>query len=193
MNKSKPASGSQRLVSEIQLARLRLAKAESGLDSARQQARLAKRRRKEAKQAARHARKQVKEAKAELRNAKQVLLAAEEKLVLARKRAALSRRQAKAPQVAKATIAASKRRKKAAPPRRSRLAMSAVTPAPAGVEKRPPNPGPVELAFPTQQPVVPGAEVPVTFAPGVETLLITTASSPETPARVPETEIRSKN
>jgi hypothetical protein len=189
MNRSRPATSSQRLASEIQLARIRLAKAESSLDSAREQSRVAKRRRKEAKQAARRARKQVKEAKADLREAKQVLLAAEEKLALARQRAALARRRAKATEAAKATVAGPGQRKKAAPPRRSRLVVSAVTPAPGRAKKRQPKPGPVEPAFPIQQPAVPGANEPLTLPPDVETPPATTASLPETPAPAPETEI----
>ena len=101
MNQSRPATSSQRLVSEIQLARIRLAKAERSLDSAREQSRVAKRRRKEAKQAARRARKQVKQAKADLQEAKQVLLEAEENLALSRNRAALAKKRAKAAKAVK--------------------------------------------------------------------------------------------
>ena len=189
MNKSKPATDSQRLVSEIQLARLRLAKAESSLDSAREQARVAKRRRKEAKQAARRARKQVKKAKADLREAKQVLLAAEEKLALARKRAALARRRAKATEAAKATVTGPGQRKKAAPRRRSPLGLSPATSAPRRVRRRRPKPEPVEPMFPIQQPTVPGTREPLIIPPDVQTPRTTTASSPEDPAPAPETEI----
>jgi hypothetical protein len=189
MNKSKPATSSQRLVSELQLARLGLAKAESSLDSAREQARVAKRRRKEAKQAARRARKQVKEAKADLREAKQVLLAAEEKLALARKRAALARRRAKATEAAKATVTGPRQRKKAAPRRRSRLGLPPAIPAPRRVRRLRPKPEPVEPAFPIPQPAVAGAKEPLIIPPDVQTPRTTTASSPEDPFPAQETEI----
>jgi hypothetical protein len=82
MKRSSPATDPQRLASKIQLARIRIAQAESSLASAREQAREAKRRRKAAKQAARRAKKKVKQAKADLQEAKQVLLTAEEELAL---------------------------------------------------------------------------------------------------------------
>ena len=168
MNKSRPATGSQRLVSEIQLARIRLANVESSLDSAREQARVAKRRRKEAKQAARRARKQVKQAKADQQEAKQILLAAEEKLALASQRAAVARRRAKAPKAAKATAAEPGQRQKATPPRRSQ-----------------PEPGPVEPVV-VVQPDVPGAEQPITIPRDFQTPPATTASLPEDRAPAPE-------
>ncbi len=189
MNKSKPATDSQRLVSEIQLAGIRLAKAESSLDSAREQARVAKLRRKEAKQAARRARKQVKEAKADLREAKQVLLAAEEKLALARRRAALARRRAQALKSAPATIARPRQRQEAAPLRPSRLAVSAATRLPGYARKRQPKPGPVETVFPIQQPALPGAKAPITIPPDVETAPTTPACLTESPTPAPDTEI----
>src|SRR5215813_12843815 len=77
-----------KFVSEIQLARLRLAKTESQLVSAKEQARLAKRRRKEAKLAARRAKKQARQAKREFVQAKLALAEAEEKLARAEWQAA---------------------------------------------------------------------------------------------------------
>jgi hypothetical protein len=86
MKTSKRTSASQKLISEIRLARLQLAKVQSQLKSARKQARAAKRRRKEAKQAARRARKQAKLAKRAVTEAKQVLAEAQKKLARARRR-----------------------------------------------------------------------------------------------------------
>jgi hypothetical protein len=80
MKALKRTNPSQKLTSEIQLARVRLVKAQSELASAKAQARLAKRRRKEAKQAARRARKVAKQAKADVAEAKQLLADTEEKL-----------------------------------------------------------------------------------------------------------------
>ena len=188
MNQSRPATSSQRLVSEIQLARIRLAKAESSLDSAREQSRVAKRRRKEAKQAARRARKQVKQAKADLQEAKQVLLAAEEKLALARQRAALARRRAKATGAAKTTVAGPGQRKKAAPPRRSRLGVSPATPAPRRVSRSQPKPAPAEPVA-LVRPADAVARQPTTTPRDLETPPAATASLPENPGPAPETEI----
>lgn len=67
-------------MSEIQLARIRLAKAEAELSAAKKQVQAAKRRRKEAKQAARRAKKQAKLAKRELVEAKLQLSQMQEKL-----------------------------------------------------------------------------------------------------------------
>jgi len=72
-----------KLTGEIQLARIRLARAESQLKSAKEQARLAKRRRKEAKQAARRAKKQARLAKRGLAEAKLALAEIEGKLARA--------------------------------------------------------------------------------------------------------------
>jgi multidrug efflux pump subunit AcrA (membrane-fusion protein) len=111
MQKAK-ATGTQKLVRAIQLARARLAQAESSVASAKEQARLAKRRRKEARQNARLAKKQVKQTKAVLAEAKEALAKAESKLQAAGKRAAEARRRAgkgrsqKAPVAAKAPLSA---------------------------------------------------------------------------------------
>ena len=80
MKTLKDTTTSQKPAGNIQLARLRVAKAESQLKSAKEQARLAKRRRKEARQNARHAKKQAKLAKQELAEAKLALAEAEAKL-----------------------------------------------------------------------------------------------------------------
>ena len=96
MKAPKRINTSQKLISEIRLARLQLAKAESQRKSAKEQARLAKRRRKEAKEAARRARKQAKLAKRAVAEAKQVLAEAEKKLAQAVKRKAVAARRKKA-------------------------------------------------------------------------------------------------
>jgi hypothetical protein len=80
MKTHRQKSPARNLSSEVDLARILLAKAESHLVSAREQARLARRRRKEAKQAARHAKKQAREAKEQVAEAKLALAEAEEKL-----------------------------------------------------------------------------------------------------------------
>ena len=70
----------QRLISEVQLIRIRVATAESELKVLQERARQAKRRRKEAKQIARNARKQVKRSKAELAELREALGKAEARL-----------------------------------------------------------------------------------------------------------------
>jgi len=73
-------NGPQRLISEVQLFRIRVATAESELKVLREDARQAKRRRKEAKQIARNARRQVKRSKAGLAELIQALGKAEARL-----------------------------------------------------------------------------------------------------------------
>jgi len=75
-----PKSRSQKLLSEVHLARIQLAKAEGQLATAKEIARVARRRRKEAKQAARRTKKQARLAKRELTDAKLALAKAEDKL-----------------------------------------------------------------------------------------------------------------
>ena len=70
----------QNLSSEVHLARILLAKAESKLTTAKEQARLARRRRKEAKQSCRRAKKQARQAKKQVNEAKLALAEAEGKL-----------------------------------------------------------------------------------------------------------------
>ena len=88
-------NGSQRLVGEVQMFRIRIATAESKLKVLRQQARQAKRRRKMAKRTAQRARKQFKRFKADLTELKQSLAKAETKLFRAGGRA-LAKKLAKA-------------------------------------------------------------------------------------------------
>lgn len=84
MKATQPADPAQKqkLMGEVRLARLQLAKAESQWVEAKEQARLARRRRKEAKQAARRAKKQARQAKEKV---------AETKLALAELEARLAR------------------------------------------------------------------------------------------------------
>jgi colicin import membrane protein len=83
------------LSSEVDLARILLAKAESQLVSAKEQARLARRRRKEAKQAARRAKKQARQAKKQAAEAKLALAEAEEKLAKTNQRRVKTKTQKK--------------------------------------------------------------------------------------------------
>jgi hypothetical protein len=89
-------TGPQKLVNEIQLARVRLARAESKWELADEQAREARRRRKEAKQAARRAKKLARQAKQEFAAAKEALIEMEEKFAAAVERAARQRKLARA-------------------------------------------------------------------------------------------------
>jgi type II secretory pathway pseudopilin PulG len=94
MKTSKLAARSQKLISEIQLARIRVARAGGAAEAAEKQAALAKRRRKEARQAARRAKKQAKAARAEFAEAQKVLAKLEQKLTKAGERAAKSTKRA---------------------------------------------------------------------------------------------------
>ena len=84
MKKPAPKSVSQPPNRDVQLARIRLVKADNAVKSARGQSRLAKEKRKTAKKAARLARKRLKRAKAELAEAKQALAKTEKKVAQAR-------------------------------------------------------------------------------------------------------------
>jgi hypothetical protein len=96
MRTKQQLAGSQKLVNEIQLARVRLARAESKWELADEQAREARRRRKEAKQAARRAKKQARQAKQEFTVARDALIKMEEKFAAAVERAARQRKLARA-------------------------------------------------------------------------------------------------
>ncbi len=102
MSNKKPTTEAQKLVGQLQLARLQLSKAESSLQAAKERARVAKRRRKEAKLVARRARKQLKRAKTELAEAREAVAKAESKLAQAGKQRlrsqAAARRRAQARQ-----------------------------------------------------------------------------------------------
>jgi len=98
-------AGSQRLINEIQLARLKLAQAESKWELAAEQAREARRRRKEARQAARRAKKHARQARDEFAAAKEALTKLEEKFALAVERAARKRKLARTRQTARSTAA----------------------------------------------------------------------------------------
>lgn len=102
MKTSNKISISQRLTSEIRLARLQVARAQSQHTAAKSRARVAKRRRRAARQAARRAKKKARQAKREVAEAKRALAAAQAKLARVRRRraVAVSRRKAQKPAVA---------------------------------------------------------------------------------------------
>ncbi len=114
-------NGSQRLVGEVEMFRIRVATAESKLSLLRDQARQARRRRKEAKRAAQRARKQFKRFKADLAELQQALAKAEGKLFQAGGRA-LARKLAKASRVAKPGARPRKKSKSSVPVRKTRPA-----------------------------------------------------------------------
>ena len=156
-------SASQKLIHEIQLARLRLAKVENQWKSARKQARLAKQRRKEAKEAARRAKKQAKLAKRELVQAKEVLAEAEKKLARVAKDAAKTKTR-KRP-AAKAAMAA--RRKKTTRRRVARSASPPASPATKSVKPHRPTPGPARGTSGVK-PAVQGKEESITVPRDIE-------------------------
>jgi len=127
MRTSKPAAQSQRLISEIQLARIRVARAGSAVEAAEKQAVLAKRRRKEARQAARRAKKQAKTARAEFADAQEVLAELERKLTRSGEQAAKSRKRASAAPVSKPTASKPKSRRKTAHSPKQSLPPTTVT------------------------------------------------------------------
>ena len=128
-------NGSQRLVGEVQVFRIRVATAESKLKLLRDQARQARRRRKEAKRFAQRARKQFKRSKAELAELQEALAKAEVKLFQAGGRA-LARKTAKA--VARKT--------RPAVTRESRVSRRATRKKPAITEAKVVSDGPAEVA-----------------------------------------------
>jgi hypothetical protein len=86
--KPKGSSRSQKLAGDVQLARIRLARAESELKSSEEHLRVARRRRKEAKQAARRAKRNFKLARTNVSDATQFLAEARSRLLKAGERAA---------------------------------------------------------------------------------------------------------
>jgi len=80
MNTASAKTESQRQVSILQMARLRVEIAESRWEEAKEQARVARRKRKETKEMARRAKKEAKQAKAELAEARSFLTDSEAKL-----------------------------------------------------------------------------------------------------------------
>jgi len=105
MRTRQPNAGSQRLINEIQLARLKLAQAESKWEVADEQAREARRRRKEAKQAARRAKKTARQAKEEFAVAKEAVVALEGRFAAAVERAARIRKLARARRASRSAAA----------------------------------------------------------------------------------------
>jgi hypothetical protein len=96
MKTPKQKVGSQRLINEIQLARLKLAQAESKWAVADEQAREARCRRKEAKLAARRAKKLARQAKKEFTVAREAVVALEGKFAAAVELAVRNRKLARA-------------------------------------------------------------------------------------------------
>lgn len=88
MRNVKSATRSQKLAGEVQMARIRLARAESEFKSSEEEWRRARRRRKEAKRAARRAKKHFKLAKAGFAEARQFLADTRARLLKAGERAA---------------------------------------------------------------------------------------------------------
>ncbi len=177
---AKPASPSAKLVGDIQLARLRLTKAETGVKSAKEQSRAAKRRRKEAKQAARRAKKQLKQAKAEFAEATQALADAESNLARANAHAALARKRVQARPVPRAQT--SRKRKSAATRLRRRPS------APVSVAANPPMPKPAEITPPAPAPadaVLGSREHPVAVPRDWEVRPVTAPSQPASLAEPP--------
>lgn len=128
-------NGSQRLVGEVQMFRIRVAAAESKVELLRDQARQARRRRKEAKRAAQRARKQFKRFKADLAELQECLARAEAKLFQAGGRA-LTRKLAKARPAANRGALPSKKPKAAV--RKPRPATPRASRAPGRVARKKP-------------------------------------------------------
>jgi septal ring factor EnvC (AmiA/AmiB activator) len=184
MTTPKRTTPTDKLTGEIQLARIRLARAESQLKTAKEQARLAKRRRKEAKEAARRAKKQARLAKHELAEAKLVLGEAEKKLALARQTAA----RAKARKKGAAKKAASRQNKQPPQPAASTVPKS---PKPvratarhtkavsgAGLVPRGPKPGAV-MSMPGNQASSPAGQAVEETPDGTAELAKTVEPGPE--------------
>jgi hypothetical protein len=126
--KPKGSSRSQKLAGDVQLARIRLARAESELKSSEEHLRVARRRRKEAKQAARRAKRNFKLARTNVSDATQFLAEARSRLLKAGERAAetrqparpSTRRRARKKLIAKATTRPAKKAAQSRPVRRRR-------------------------------------------------------------------------
>ena len=185
MKTSRQATVSRKLIAEIQLAKLRLARAESQLNLAREQSHLAKRRRKEAKQAARRARKQARQAKGAFKQAKLLLAEVKTKLAWVRRlRARAATKKLRAPKTvadarpgkvarsrvvrrttpAKPGVAARARPKRPRPPRSVKRRLPAARKA--AVEKQPVI-VPREFEAPEPAPTLPGSPAPVQVGTGV--------------------------
>ncbi len=162
MKTSNLKTDSQKLVSTVQTARLRVATAENRWQAAKQQARSAKRRRKEIKLIARRARKQAKQAKADLADAREALAKAEAKLAQSGPRRKKPVRQAAATPQKKATRSTASAAAKSAKPKRwSRPRRTPGSPARPKVGKsQPQSTEPLDLATPVALPAAPGAAEP---------------------------------
>jgi len=184
-------TASQQLAGNVDLARIRLAKAESQLLTAKEQARLSRRRRKEAKLAARRAKKQVRLAKQEVTEAKLALAQAEAKLASlnqrphkiktrkkpTKKAAAVPGQKTAARTAAISSRAVSKIKKPVARRTKSKPAVSPIRDAVT-------IPGPVSLELETPVAVLPPSEQKPTqlIVKGVEEIFVQEpGTSPEQP------------
>jgi len=172
---------SQRLAGNIQLARVRLAKAESQLLTAKEQARRARRRRKQAKLAARRAKKRARLARREVTEAKLALAQAEARLasfnqrpLKTKPRKKPARKAAAAPgqniPVRTAAICSRAVSKIKKPVARRTKAKPAVSPIPDAAT----IPGPVSLELETPVAVLPPSEQKPTqlIVKGVEEIFV---------------------
>jgi len=145
------ANGTQRLVGEVQILRIRVATAESKMKVLRDQARLAKRRRKEARRVAQRARKRFKEFKSDLSELQQALARAEAKFFQAGGRA-LARKIAKAGPFANRSVRPLKESRTVARPlrpawpRESRVPGRVTRKKPAITEAKVVSDGPADVA-----------------------------------------------
>ena len=142
----------QNLAGQVQAARVQLTRAQSKLEGAGEQARLAKRRRKEAKQAARRARKEFKRAKAEFAEAEKAVAEAEALLAQAEEQMAKAARLESQP----TSRARPGNRKTVAPPRVRRRVSDVARVAPE-------VPAPTEALHTPKGPAldVPASETPL--------------------------------
>jgi len=155
MKASKRPGTAPQMGNEVQLARIRLARAETQLASSKEQARLAKRRRKEAKEAARRAKKQARLAKEEVAQAKLALAEAEERLAQATQRppaASVRKKEAKSAASPRAKARTMSVRGQTNP-KAQRIEHSGTQPAPAAERNAPGSaPGDIELASAESKP-----------------------------------------
>jgi hypothetical protein len=121
--RTKSIAQSQKLVSQIHLARMRVARAGSAAEATEKHAVLAKRRRKEARQAARRAKKLAKIARAEFAEAQEALAKLEKQLTKVGEQAAKAKE--RAPRKAAAKPAEAKRK---VPPRAQTARQQSILP-----------------------------------------------------------------
>ena len=147
MKSPKQMATSPKIIGEVHLARIRLARAECQLGSAKQQSRLARRRRKEAKLAACRAKKQARQAKKELSEAKLALAQAEDKLTRLKQRPFRIKS-------GKKSVAAPQKKKPSRPAAiRLRASVKRAKPAPRSTPKRKATTRPIRVPGDVETPV----------------------------------------